>query len=446
MFDRVRSQPSQPGPTRHQPMAAPDDSGLTLIEVIVAMGLFLILISASMTVLLVSLRTTEVNRDRVAAASLASRELEILRDQFSADTRGPQTVTANEVVNENPITGAAGSPVVLDNVRYTVTRDAQWATADAAAASTCDTGTNAELAYLRVKVTVTWDRMTGQGITMDTILTPPKGTYPPGKGHIGVRVVDAAGKPGDGHHLKVTNSSGSSVYGTTALDGCAVFPFLNPGTYTVSVDESTFVNRSGIQKATLTAVVQAGQMWRGAIDYDKSATIVTTFVTGPDGFVTPTINDIPISLGNSGILPAGSMARTGTGDIRSVTNLWPFPSGYQLWAGTCLDADPQYTGQARDEPINNPAGYTSAPVRLAPLRVTGADGTIVYATHAVDTSCPDDGTGVGAKIRLGTITGGELKTSAPYGFWSLRPGSAGGTEKATVRLVRGGGPETAVLP
>jgi type II secretory pathway pseudopilin PulG len=469
MSDRPQSQSSQPplaSPStcltnhpdgRHRRHRRPaDDTGLSLIEVIVAMGLFLILITSSMSVLLLSLKTTAVNRNRVAASNLAGRELEIVRSQFSSVKRGPATVNINEVTNENPLTGAVGSPLVLDNVSYNVTRTATWFKVGSTAVSACDDGTYLELAYLLVNVKVSWGPVPDPAstISMDTILTPSKGTYSSATGHIGVKIRDAAAKGVAGRQVIVTGSGGSVFYGTSAADGCTVFPFLNPGAYTISVDTPPYVDHSGTQKVTLNATIEAGQMWHGSIDYDRSATIKANFMT-LDGYNLPSVNDIPVSLGNNGL--AGSMARTGLGNSRDVTGLWPYPSGYQLWAGSCLDADPQFAPDplkplnVRADPVSAVAGgLTSTEVDLAPVNVTNAEpGAILTAVHFIvpptppDPVVPDNACPTGETIRLGNASGaGTLATSLPYGKWTITTGSGRAKQ---VTLVRGDPPVSAGL-
>jgi prepilin-type N-terminal cleavage/methylation domain-containing protein len=408
----LRSQPSTPRrcqPCHDQPHH--DDTGLTLIEVVVAMALFLILLTSSMSVLLVALKTTAVNRDRVAAANLAGRELEIVRDQF---TRGPETVKLNQVTNENPLTGGPQSPVVLDNIHYTVVRTAQWSAvgAAAAAASACDNGTYEELAYLRVNVKVYWDRMSGNPISMDTILTPPKGTYSSSStGHIGVKVLDAAKKGAPGHTVTIVGPSGTFT-GISAADGCTIFPFLAIGPYRVTVNDNNYVNLSA---DPLTATVLAGAMSRVFIDYDKSASILVTFTT-LTGHNPPTDKDIPVSFGNGSLL-LGAIDKPGTLD-GLFTDLWPFQSGYQLWAGDCLDADPY---PDRNVAVQSLPGITTpANVDLAPVHITGPNGATVRAIHGPDNSCPS-----GDIINLGVIAGGKLDTSAPYGKWTLTTQTTG---------------------
>ena len=52
-------------------------------------------------------------------------------------------------------------------------------------------------------------------------------------------------------------------------------------------------------------------------------------------------NAVPISLGNTHLLPLGVMPTSGSGNPRTITGLFPYADGYQTWAGACSDADPQ---------------------------------------------------------------------------------------------------------
>ena len=119
------------------------------------------------------------DRNRVAAADLAARELEITRNTFTASTSGPNNVAATlHVVNGNPLPGggAVGSPLVVDDTPYTVTRDVEWLPAGSGK-SACDGGAGVTYPSLEVTVTVTWPQMSGvQPVQSTTILTPPKNT------------------------------------------------------------------------------------------------------------------------------------------------------------------------------------------------------------------------------------------------------------------------------
>lgn len=399
---------------------------MTLIEVVVALGLLATMSTAVVTVLLSTITLTRDDQARLEAVSLASRELEIARDAFSSVIRGPSSVTGNRVVNPSPLPGGtAGDPLVVNDVAYTVVRTAQW-TSVGSTASACDDGTNAELAYLKVKVEVSWPELGSRPpVTMDTLMTPPKGTYSSLLGHIGLKVVDSAGQPKAG--VTVTAQSAAAVKtGITAADGCVLLDHLPDGTYTVTAAQPRFVDLEGDPTASVTATVQPGQLWRGTIDYDESATVSVAFTTD-DGYALPS-GDVPVTLMNSGLQPVGLRVVPGTGNPRLIPDLWPYPSGYGVWAGGCQDADPALSGTP-DLPVTTArGGVTATTVRLVPLEVQTTPGARVRLQHADDALCPS-----GAELELG-IAGpdGTLRTSAPAGVWTAVV--EGATASPTVAL------------
>ncbi len=425
------------------PLSAPRaDAGFTLIEVVVAMTLFLVMASSTLGIIGTVIKTSRYETYRTSALNLAAREISIVTDNFNSPTQGPDSVPINKVVNPHPLSGGTtGRPLVVDNVPYTVTRTARWSPVGSAAVSPCDEGTYAELAYLRVRVEVSWPSDNDSSVVMDTILTPLKGTYSDYDGHAGVRVLDAAGQPRSGQAVTISGPDGTQTT-ATADDGCALFAFLTPGTYTITLNSAGYVDRNGDPRATTTAQVQAGQLWRGVINYDRAATLNVQFVTA-DGYALPDPNTFPLSLGNSALLPSGSAAKTGTANTRTLQNLWPYPSGYQLWAGSCLDNDPQFTGQTRELPVPAAGGVTtSTTVELAAItaKTKRNDARVLWARHVddpEDLSCP-----TGGLYRLGTSNAqGVLKTSLPFGDWRIWDGSSN-SDPFSIR--QGDSPITAV--
>ncbi len=173
-----------------------------------------------------------------------------------------------------------GQPLVVNNVPYTVTRTTQWASVAGSAASTCDDGTGTELAYLKVRVDVSWPTLGSRPpVTMYTTMTPRKGTYAAGAGHIGLKVVDRAGRPLSG--ITATASGPSTKTGATGSDGCVLLPFLTPGTYQVTLSSPGYVNQAGDTTAAQTVTIGAGELSRTTVEYDRAATINATFVTDP---------------------------------------------------------------------------------------------------------------------------------------------------------------------
>jgi hypothetical protein len=328
---------------------------------------------------------------------------------------------------------------VVNKVAYTVVRTAQWAPVNSAAASTCDEGTTSELAYLHVKVQVSWPGLGHRPpVTMDTVMTPPKGTYSALAGHIGLKVIDSEGKPRSGVQVTARAASGSTETGTTGDDGCALLAFLTAGSYAVTVSTPGFVNPKGDPTGTLTAQVQAGQLWRGSVEYDLASNLAVSFATVP-GYPVPATTGIAVSLGNSALQPVGSRSVPGTGDPRTIAHLWPYPSGYQVWAGSCQDADPQFTGGQRELPVEAPrGGTTTTQVALGAIEVHGAASMPVVAKHDADGLCVS-----GETLQLGsTGAGGLLQTSLPYGDWHISIG----TSTADLTVSQGDPPQAVTVP
>jgi Tfp pilus assembly protein PilV len=82
-----------------------DDAGFTLAEAIVAFTLFLVLVTSATWWLVKTVQLTTANRDKVAAANLATQEIERLRSEANSGQQLDLTAHA----------------VTLHNTDYTVT-------------------------------------------------------------------------------------------------------------------------------------------------------------------------------------------------------------------------------------------------------------------------------------------------------------------------------------
>jgi hypothetical protein len=306
---------------------------------------------------------------------------------------------------------------VIDGVPYTVVRDTRWEAVGAGSGSPCDDGTSDELAYLHVTVKVSWPALGSRPpVTMDTVMTPSKGTYSAlqTQSHIGIRVIDSLGNPKPGVQVTARNSIGQlAPLQVTAVDGCALLENLPAGDWTVTASNPGFVSLAGDPTAQTTVHLESGQLWRGVIQYDQAARIVPTFAA-PEGYQLPDgVDDLPVTIGNSGLQPIGARVFADSQALVAA-ELWPFPSGYVVWAGGCEDGNPALTGESL--PVPAEAGtMTPATATLGAVEVHAPAGTSVVATHPADRLCP-----TGATIQLGTTSpDGVLMTSLPYGTWTV---------------------------
>jgi Tfp pilus assembly protein PilV len=389
--------------------AGDGEAGLSLLELVIAMTVFVILILGVVASIDSGLTLTRNNAARSVAANLASQEMDTVRS------------TAFTALTARTVTEVVGSTT------YSINRQLTWVS-KSATNGPCD-GSNANPELLRVRVTVTWPAMRGVApVVSDTTLSPPVGAYSANSGHIAVKVLDGTGAGEFGTAVQINGPMVQSE--PTNSDGCAFFAFLTPGTYTVSLNTVGYVNRQSLQNPSQTVGVTVGNVSSVQFDYDQAATLSLTFAADAGGTIP---SDIPVTLGNTQFLPSGVKTYAGSGLTRSIGSLFPAADGYTVWAGSCADADPEGqlpsaggpywpTGQ-RADPLDAPRGVTTAgtvALKTAAITVTGTGGlplvgATVVATHAVDQSC-----GAGETHVLGTTDAtGLLNTALPFGTWQL---------------------------
>jgi type II secretory pathway pseudopilin PulG len=392
--------------------------GYSVVELLVAVTVFALVFAAVSIGIGRALDLSRGNRNRSAGAYLAARQLEEVRSRPFADVAIGRT------------TCVYSAPTSTCNVPspYTVVQDVAWASPGSTSTSCgVPSGSGSALAYKRVTVTVTWPDMGGvDPVTSQTLLTPPGGTYDPNDGHVVVQVFDRNALPLAGQTVSVTGPETASL--ATDGDGCAFFAYLDPGTYTASLNTSGYVDRQGGQPATQSVGVVATQISRLQFDYDRAATLGLTLAP-PPGAVIP--SGIAMTVANSN-LTVGTRSypesSTGSGTTRTVTPLFPYLSGYQAWAGTCADADPAaHTGGSRGAVVaSNPGATTSGSVALDAVDVVVRNALLVpmantnvtvTATHAAGTGCTAGETLTAATRTDGT---GKVRLALPYGTWRVR--------------------------
>lgn len=396
--------------------------GFSLIEVVVAMAVLAITAMAVLTVLLNGVGVSKSARQRVAASNLASREIEIVRNQFNTSSSDALAVAAaGTQTNANPIAGPG--PSVVDGVPYTVTREVQWLPVGNGA-SACDGGSLISYPSLRVQVRVTWpDMRTALPVRSDTLLTPSKDTLGGSVlSFVAVKVKNASGLASAGVPVSATGPGGSFSQ-TTDASGCAVFQVGAAGSYTVTLNTAGWVDQTGAQLSTKNSVVSAGQLARQEMTYDRAATITMNLRT-TSGFSLPSplpaVNYVKpnVPVASSRVIVASATTST------TVTGLWPDPGGYSAFSGSCKDSDPAGapTGGTRGAPVViAPGGSGSVDARMAPLdiRVTRLAGGNVGGARVIATSTALP-CGADRVLDLGTTaSNGKLQTSVPHGTWTL---------------------------
>lgn len=385
-----------------------DESGMSLIELVVAISIFAIVMTGVAATLAAGLALTRTNQHRSVAANLASQEMDTIRaSDFSSLV--DRSVTQN-----------------VGGITYTIYRSLTWV-AHNASNGPCD-GVNTAPEVLRVHVGVDWPRRRGAAIvTSDSVITPPIGAYNPQTGHIAVRVLNRDAQPSA--FTSVLLTGGTSRSALTNAEGCAFFAFLPAGTYNVSMNSVGYVDRQGTTSPTQIANVAIGHVTSAQFDYDRQGTIALS-IEGHDGTEIPT--NLPLTIGNTTLLPSGTRTYSGTGTSRTITGLFPSLDGYEYWAGSCADADPEgvdSNGTAYHlNGVRSPAvavapgssGSGNVDLALLSIQVQNSNGTPVSGASIVTSHAPDARCSTGESYTIGsTRSDGTIEIAIPFGTWSL---------------------------
>jgi prepilin-type N-terminal cleavage/methylation domain-containing protein len=406
-----------------------DDEGLTLVEMMVSLMILAMVSSGFAYGLTSAMSATRGDRARIQASNLASREIETLRNEFSAAKSAPlEIAAASRVTNPHPLDEQSlpGDPLILDGMPFTVTRTVEWLTGGVGT-SPCDGGSLVTYPSLGVNVRVSWkEEGVERDVETNTVLTPPKGTLATIEGFIAAKVTGADGVTRVPWLPVSLNGDGGSQTRVTAADGCAVFALSSPGDYTVTVDQPGYVSIEGTPSASKVETVEPGTIQVLPFSYDKAASIDLEYVflggVG-DSYVVP---DPPpaVTLFNAGLPDMGKREIPSGTD--TVSGLWPYVDGYSLWAGTCAMNDPAATGGSRGHPVVIPPGETAAgEVNLAPILVTVRDASDEPVVGEAVVALVEDPAGCQqSEYMMGfTDDQGQVKSGLPFGRWTLRSDS-----------------------
>jgi prepilin-type N-terminal cleavage/methylation domain-containing protein len=380
------------------------EDGFSLVELVAALAVFGLLFATVAVGMGSVLNLGRNNRNRSTAAYVAGKELDRVRGVAFDSVALGQTTTA----------------ATVSGVSYTITEDVAWVS-PSSNSSSCNVpngSSGAALAYKRVSVRVTWPDMSGVApVTSQTLLTPPVGAYDPYAGHVAVQLLGRDATPLAGQSVALGGPQTATQ--VTTADGCAFFAYLTPGAYTVTLATPGYVDRQENQPSSQTVSVAAAQITTVRFDYDQAATLVASF-SAPAGAALP--GGLPVTVANSN-LTLGTKPYPGTGAPRTVTPLFPYASGYQLWAGDCADADPGgYAGGVRGPTLpTDPGGSASAAVALDAVDVLvlraalPLGGVQLRAVHVGTTGCAAESFTTTAV----TDASGRLRVALPYGTWQL---------------------------
>ncbi|HEV7948610.1 MAG TPA: carboxypeptidase-like regulatory domain-containing protein [Glaciihabitans sp.] len=430
--------------------AGSEESGFSLVEVVVAVFIFAVLCTGALYTVVSVLQVSRDSRARHVAANLAAQEIDLARD--ATDLR--------------LLTDIDRAEVRVGSDSYQVSRRAQWVSSSGAD-DPCGAG-DGTLQYKRVNIEVRWSGM-GDGtapVRADTLIAPQSRAADADHGTILVSVRAASGAGSSGVTVTAQPASTpagatSTVSAVTDAQGCAFLDRVVPGNYVVTAARAGFLDSAGSASPTQTTRVGAATSTSVAFEYDRAATFTVAYAPGVAGAVY-----LPGNLHTTFVAASGQptvispTATTGTTSRTRLQQMFPATSGYVVLAGRytaptsggsagCLSVDPAAwptVGQGpgalvgiRPAPAAaSPGGGVTANVPMGVLTLSALPaGGRLTATSAT----PPQGSGDPGCAQITSYSFGELTAPAtialPYGTWNLTS-TAGTISPGSLTLLSGG--------
>jgi Tfp pilus assembly protein PilV len=369
---------------RHRRSRFSEEAGFALIEALVSAVVLIVIAVGTLGAIDRAQKTSGFGKNRSVAAALAEQDQARLR---GLPANSLSTYASNHT---------ASRAVSINGLNYTVASTVDWIR-DATGGTLSCTNNSSQADYLKLTSTVSANSI--QPVKVTSLSAPPL-TYSSSRGTLVVQVVDGAAPAAGVSGVSVTISGPTSMSGTTNALGCAVFSFIPPGAYSVSIIKGGYVDYAGTTgPITGSKTVTGGSLTTLPVVYDNAGSIPVNFETdiGTSGVFLQRSRGYNAAANNTGV-PAGfrSTASHANPPVPTVTltNLFPFRTAYNAYAGKCAAANPQtyipnanwFTGAGQigvNDSVIVPPGGTSAAVTLRQpaldVKVTAAGTPITAA-------------------------------------------------------------------
>jgi prepilin-type N-terminal cleavage/methylation domain-containing protein len=397
------------------------DGGFSLVEIMVALAIFLVASAAVLGLIMLSLGTVRANSDRVNAATIARAEVDALRTLQTQDI--PLGETTRTVDTE------AGE--------YTITRTVTWEPVGSSV-NKCSSGAliTEGSGYWRLNVSVTGGELDAPQ-DVDALIYPTDAVPSADTGTITVSVRNSLNQPVSDVGVTVRNTSGQYyVYTELPPAGCELFPGLKAGPdWTVTLTSNKYITEN-LNAETQIATVDALGNTPVSFIVEQARSIM--FNATSDGYSAP--DGVPFEFEpDTRDRAADTFSYPAT-----VSGLWP--DDYTAWLRPCLGASDNSTNAVKKtlEPADLKPDLEPMPMDLqgAKVQLVGRSGRNVTVTYSPDVFDPLDPTtspcvgDTGEPVPpptydLGAWDGSRVKKLLlPAGVWTFESGSS--TQKVRV--------------
>lgn len=405
--------------TLQRRLATNRENGFTLVEVVVAMAIFMLISLGLLHTMNSVLVVTRDSKARHVAGNLAAQEIDLVRDAVDLFALNDDSRT-----------------VTVNGDTFAVTRSTAWVTADDELQA-CGAG-GGTLRFKHVKVTVSWSSGgSTKQVESDTLINPSTRINDPELGTILVVVKSAiSGEGVSGIPVRAVPTSGATLTATTDSAGCAYFLKAAPSTYTVNLSSptgTTYVDPSSSSTPVQTAGVVRGEAASVPFFYDRAGALRIMYGGGAATGILP--NNLPTTLMST--RDPSALVGTSSANPRNVT-VAPWPDGYSPIAGnavTCEASDPaRWAATAtlaegtRIAPVAAESGSTSDTVNvpMGAVRVTNVGSArYVVAVSTIPRLEGEPGCVTSQVLRFDQVASNSSPTILlPYGSWTIHTGSS----------------------
>jgi prepilin-type N-terminal cleavage/methylation domain-containing protein len=399
----------------------PRQDGFSIIEVVISVAIVGMTATGTFFALQTATKTSERNERASVAHEIAVNELERLRRLGDSSL---STLLAQDNTSRNTTIGG---------VQYTSSIRAYYksgiGTQFTDACGSIDTSGGAKYVYLRVEVDFAGRQEAGIGPSgpaavskpvMDTYFATEGGDLQTASGTLRVYVMNQADTPLSSRTVQLYKMPAGTLQatGTTNQYGCVLFTGLPRSTYEVRVPTSTEVDKYGnTNPVKLTVKMPTRGALTRTINLASPVTVNLAYYTRLTAgnttktFVTPGTSPLSSLVGPfvsynpalTDVTPAGYTFRN-TG---SNHKFYPFPSGYNLFAGSCVDNNPDdgNSGNGQEQfviPASGSSGwsagfnYTPNPELLLPqFRIRVGQGSLSSWANGAKVQVKMNGTACG---------------------------------------------------
>jgi Tfp pilus assembly protein PilV len=338
-------------------------SGFALIEVLVSAALLLVIAGGVLAGIEGPSRTAAQNETRSQASDLAQQDQDRMR-----------SMTFSSLVGYTQTT-----PVTVGHVTYQRYSSAIWIHDDNDPDSCQTQNNNNQGDYLKITSRVTPPN--GSPVELDSLMAAPPGQYT-NKGTLAVLLTNHLNQPVVGQSVTITGPDNMTV--PTNSIGCAVFGLVTKGNYMVTFSRAGWLDPDGVNAVSLPTSVTASSTTIVPHQYAPSGRINVSVDTKV-GAAAPVASPAKaVMISNSGIttgsLTFNAPATPTQGSTSFALDVFPFQSGYNVWAGSCAANDPTKYGAAPVTATPPASGSVNVTVRQPAINLHLTRNGTNYAT------------------------------------------------------------------